>query len=106
MKTGLFGICIATRIGIAWLSRRPEFQFPIGVTAALISIGFAVIYIFGLRKTGVETFGKPIWWNEMRPIHSVFYGIFAIYTLNGIDASGLILFDTLLGMIARDTLTS
>lgn len=44
------------------------------------AIGFLVIYFFKLRKTGSETFGEPIWWNDLRPIHAAFYFLFA-YTV-------------------------
>ena len=35
----------------------------VGVTVAT---GFAVIYAFDLRRTGIETSGGPIWWNHLR----------------------------------------
>jgi hypothetical protein len=48
-----------------------------GYAALLPTIGFAVIYTFGLRKTGLEVGGERIWWNDLRPIHAALYGAFA-----------------------------
>ena len=31
-----------------------------------------------LRPSGPETFGAPIWWNSMRPIHALLWLLFAI----------------------------
>ena len=28
-----------------------------------------------LRKTGLEVFGDKIWWNNLRPIHGILYGL-------------------------------
>ena len=35
--------------------------------ALLPAIGFMYIYLTGSRKTGPETFGEKIWWNNLRP---------------------------------------
>jgi len=48
-----------------------------------ISIGFSIIFFGGLRKTGVETLGKPIWWNALRPVHATLYLISALLSWNG-----------------------
>jgi hypothetical protein len=48
-----------------------------GYAALLPAIGFALIYAFGLRKTGLEVGGEQIWWNHLRPVHAAFYGAFA-----------------------------
>ena len=44
----------------------------LGYIALLPAIGFMYIYLTGSRKTGAETFGEKIWWNDLRPIHSIF----------------------------------
>jgi hypothetical protein len=48
------------------------------LAAICISAGFLYIWSNGLRKTGPETFGDPIWWNDLRPVHSALYAIFAV----------------------------
>ena len=50
--------------------------------AVLPVIGWAIIMVFGLRKTGAETQGAPIWWNFMRPIHMLLYTIFIYLALS------------------------
>lgn len=54
-----------------------------GVLAGLIAIGFATIFVNGWRKTGLETGGAPIWWNDLRPIHAMLYGVFAYLAYTG-----------------------
>lgn len=34
-----------------------------------------------LRPSGPETFGAPIWWNSMRPIHALLWLLFVISAL-------------------------
>ena len=45
----------------------------LGYLALLPAFGFIYIYLTGSRKTGAETFGEKIWWNNLRPIHSILY---------------------------------
>lgn len=52
-----------------------------GYLGLVPSIGFLVIYLFGLRKTGGEVFGNKIWWNKLRPIHAMLYIVFSILAI-------------------------
>jgi len=93
--------CIGTRVGLAWLAKnRPDLVPYIGIAALMISIGFTTIFLGGLRKTGPETFGQPIWWNSMRPIHAALYGLVAYHALNGHGdmASAILSIDVVIGM--------
>jgi len=73
----------------------------LGFLSLIPALGFAIIYIFGLRKVGLETGGKPIWWNNLRPIHALLWGIFSISTLMGYRHSYIALIaDTTIGIIA------
>lgn len=78
--------CIPTRIGLGYLVKYSEthiyLQLLIGIIISIISIGFLSIYLFGLRKTGAETQGQPIWWNRLRPLHSILYGIVGVLLLS------------------------
>ena len=82
-------------VGLRWLA----------ILAVLPVIGWAVILAFGLRKTGAETQGQPIWWNFMRPIHMLLYAIF-IYLALSKDTNKqkltwiVLVFDAVLGLIA------
>ena len=71
--------------------------------AICISVGFLYIWSNGLRKTGPETFGDPIWWNDLRPIHSALYAIFAMLALNEFTkdhAWTILLMDVTIGLSA------
>lgn len=70
--------CIPVRLSFVWIAKyKQEWLDYMAVVAAAISIGFSIIYIFNLRKTGGEVFGDKIWWNDLRPVHAVLYAIFA-----------------------------
>ena len=71
----------------------------LGYLALLPAIGFMYIYLTGSRKTGPETFGEKIWWNNLRPIHSFLYALFAYYAINKNRNSWIILFvDVIFGL--------
>jgi hypothetical protein len=97
----LFG-CIGTRLLFTYLAMTYLAYLPyMGYVAALISAGFLYIYFTGSRKTGIETGGKPIWWNNLRPLHALFYGLFAYGAINRISESWKLLFvDTMIGLFA------
>ena len=70
-----------------------------GFIALIPAIGFAVIYMGGYRKTGLEVAGEKIWWNDMRPVHSALYGLFAYSAITkNAHAWIFLLMDTLLGL--------
>ena len=70
-----------------------------GYLALLPAIGFIYIYLTGSRKTGGETFGEKIWWNDLRPIHSLVYFLFAYNAIIGNKNAWLyLLFDVVFGL--------
>lgn len=98
----LFG-CMGSRFMLTFLAKTyPEVVLkPLGIAALVISVGFMTIWMFGLRKTGIETGGKPIWWNNLRPVHSILWALFAFFALKGDTRAWMILLaDTLLGLTA------
>jgi hypothetical protein len=65
----------------------------------MIGIGFLYIYKTGSRPTGIETEGKPIWWNNLRPIHGTLYLLFSLFTLANVKFSWILLvLDVILGL--------
>jgi hypothetical protein len=71
----------------------------------IISIGFLSIYWFGWREKGLETQGQPIWWNSLRPIHGLLYGLAGVLLLTGkelygVDSSQIIFWDAILGLVS------
>jgi len=73
----------------------------LGYLALLPAIGFMYIYLTGTRKTGAEVFGEKIWWNNLRPIHSILYFLFAYNAIIGNKQSWIyLLVDVLFGLIS------
>jgi hypothetical protein len=72
----------------------------LGYVALLPAIGFMYIYLLGYRKTGPETFGDKIWWNDLRPIHSMLYFLFAYNAIKGNKQAWMyLLVDVIFGLI-------
>jgi len=93
--------CIPIRLTIVYLASLPIYTSLLGKLAIIPAIGFLIIFFFGLRKTGVETMGKPIWWNNLRPIHAIFLLIFSYLAINkNKNAWIILLLDTIIGLIA------
>jgi hypothetical protein len=73
----------------------------LGYLALLPAIGFIFIYFTGTRTTGAEVFGEKIWWNNLRPIHSILYFLFAYNAILGNKQSWIyLLVDVLIGLIS------
>ena len=95
MGTRLFLVYMAYKLPIFWLKI-------MGIFGIILSIGFFTIFWFGLRKYGQETMGDRIWWNSLRPFHSLTYLIFGILALMGIKKYAwiVLLVDLLIGLLA------
>ena len=73
----------------------------LGYLALLPAIGFIYIFLTGTRKTGPETFGNKIWWNNLRPIHATLYLLFAYNAIIGNKQAWIyLLVDVLFGLIS------
>ena len=97
-------ICIGARLGLAYLAKNlsGKWSLLLATIIAAMGMGFLIIYFGGLRKTGAETGGKPIWWNILRPIHGVLYLIAAglLFYRHRCWGSQVIIVDTLIGLTA------
>jgi len=108
MRNTLFlGLCIPSRVALAFAAEwASSASGPTSVALTLVlatmAVGFATIYFMGWRKTGGETFGQPIWWNYMRPVHSALYAAaaYSVAAGEGATARNLILFDAAIGLAA------
>lgn len=98
----LFALCcIPSRIVIALLARDPRYTEKVIPFALAAAVGFMYYYLTGTRTTGAETFGRPIWWNDLRPIHAALWAIFAIKAYMGCpDAWKFLALDVILGLAA------
>jgi hypothetical protein len=73
----------------------------LGMLSILPAIGFIYIYLGGYRKTGGETFGQKIWWNDLRPVHAILYLTFAYLAINKSSQSYKpLLIDVLVGLLS------
>ena len=98
----LFG-CIGVRSLLVIIAKYIPTKYLkyVGYLALLPAIGFSYIYLTGSRKTGAETFGEKIWWNDLRPIHSILYFLFAYNAIIGNTQSWIyLLVDVLIGLIS------
>ena len=65
----------------------------------ILAIAWMVIYLTNTRTTGPEVFGDKIWWNNLRPVHSILYGSFSYMAYNQHKYSYIpIAIDTILGL--------
>ena len=95
--------CIGTRSLFVYLAKNiPINYLPfLGYLALLPTIGFIYIFITGSRETGAEVFGDKIWWNNLRPLHALLYGLFAYNAINKrLFAWKFLLMDVIIGLVA------
>jgi len=98
----LFG-CVGIRSLFVIIARyiNTKYLKYLGYLALAPAIGFIYIYLTGTRKTGAEVFGEKIWWNNLRPIHSILYFLFAYNAIIGNKQSWkYLLVDVLIGLIS------
>ena len=73
----------------------------LGYLALVMAAGFIYIFLTGSRKTGMETFGAKIWWNDLRPVHALMYGLFAYNAINkNPNAWIFLLIDVIIGLFS------
>jgi len=98
----LFG-CIGSRSLFAYVAKTINVKYLpyLGYVALIPAIGMLYIYITGSRDYGAEAGGK-IWWNCLRPVHSLLYFLFAYnaITENKEDAWKFLALDVVIGLIA------
>jgi hypothetical protein len=71
----------------------------LGYLALLPAIGFMYIYLTGRKGKG--GFGQKIWWNHLRPIHSILYFLFAYNAIIGNSYAWIyLLIDVIISLIS------
>ena len=75
-------VCIPIRSYFVYLASTIDSQYLpyMGYAALIPAIGMMYIYLTDSRTHGIEA-GEKIWWNHLRPIHSVLYFTFAILAI-------------------------
>jgi len=95
--------CIGSRSLLVVIAKNIQTKYLkyMGYLALLVSIGFMYIFLTGSRETGVEVFGEKIWWNNLRPLHSLLYFLFAYNAINGNKNAWIyLLIDVVIGLIS------
>jgi len=97
--------CIPTRILFVFLASGLLISRDYLPYFALLILPFIImtslIYLFQYRKSGWETFGEPIWWDSLRPVHASLYFLFFLLALRKSKYSWLpLLLDVMLGSVA------
>ena len=89
----LFG-CIGMRLFFVIIAKNVSIKYLqyLGYLALVMPIAFMYIYLTGSRQTGVEVLGDKIWWNNLRPLHALLYGLFAYNAIKGNPNSWIFLF--------------
>jgi hypothetical protein len=99
----LFG-CVPARIMVALSTTCLP---PLLVAAVLLVPAVAWVYLWGAgARLGVqaETFGAPLWWNTLRPVHAAMYVAAAavlVLTPRRTLARGILLVDVFVGVVAH-----
>jgi hypothetical protein len=95
--------CIGIRTLFVYLAKNANKTYLrfMGYLSILPAIGFFYLFLTGSRKTGSEVFGDKIWWNNLRPIHGLMYGLFAYNAINGNNFSWIyLLVDVIIGLVS------
>ena len=98
----LFG-CIGLRSLFVVIAKNIDIKYLpyLGYLALLPVIGFIYIFATDSRKTGMETFGGKIWWNNLRPLHALLYGLFAYNAIIGNREAWIyLLIDVIIGLFS------
>ena len=94
--------CMGSRTLLVIIAKNLSIKYLkyMGYLALLPACGFIYLYLTGSRSTGAEVFGDKIWWNYLRPIHSLLYFLFAYSAINGKSYSWIfLLIDVIFGFI-------
>lgn len=110
MSKALFLLgCIPTRILLFYIAylfsnsceKKQGLKNLFSLFTLMIGISFIVIYLNGWRKTGIETEGRLIWWNDIRPLHGFMFITFSLLNFLNFKYSWIFLaLDVIIGLIS------
>jgi len=69
--------CIPIRTLFVYIATTP-YKRHLAYALIFPMIGFLYLYFTNTRNTGMETFGQPIWWKELRILHASLYAWYII----------------------------
>ena len=94
-------LCIPVRIAFVFIAKSIDKKYLpyLGYIGLIIGLGFMYNFIFTKKRGG--TFNQIAWWNDLRPVHSIFYLIFASLALSkNKEAYVPLLYDVIIGFIS------
>jgi hypothetical protein len=98
--------CIGTRLSLSMLAKYITIDYLpfLTIITIPIAISFMYLYIFGNDRADrqLEWLGdKKIWWDDLRPVHSILFMLFSIMAINKSSYSWIVLLlDTVVGLVA------
>ncbi len=95
--------CIGTRSLLVILAKNASKTYLryMGYASILPAIGFMYIFLTGSRKTGAEVYNDKIWWDHLRPLHSLLYFFFAYNAIRGNNRAWVyLLADVIIGLVS------
>ena len=92
--------CIGARTILAYVAKSSPTLLPyLGIITLAIGLGLFYYYFTGKRTKG--PFGDKIWWNDLRPIHGIFYSLFAYNAIIGNKNAWMyLLIDVIIGLLS------
>ena len=102
-RFSLFLVCISVRFFLAFLAKGANNYLLclMGLVALIPAFGFFYLFFTGKRKSGIETFGNKIWWNNLRPVHGTLWILFSLFAITGNRNAWLfLLVDVFIGIVS------
>ena len=92
--------CIPSRI-LLTLFAKDHYHPVMSIISLIVAVQFFRLWRNpGLRPTGIETFGTPIWWGDMRSVHALLWLLFAITSFQGREyAWKFLALDVIVGLV-------
>ena len=94
-------LCLGLRLSIELIAKNLSTKTLklSAIPALLFGISFISLYLFDLRKNGIEAGGK-IWWNSLRPVHGMLFILYSVYSFKGEkNAYIVLLLDVFIGLL-------
>jgi hypothetical protein len=94
--------CLPVRLWMVYMAKTlPLNRLRVmGILGMFPVVGFLYLYATRSRLKGVETFGCPIWWHELRVHHFLLYLLFVITTFTKPESAYVpLLADIILGTV-------
>jgi len=101
--TNYYGICIFIRLSLVYLIYivyKMQIRYIFALLFFALSVGAMYQYIVKTRKVGA--FNNKVWWDYLRPIHSLFFMLTSLGLLYKYKYTFVfLLMDTIIGMVGR-----